>query len=211
MWTELRFGKLSKDFTWWKKSTWFFYAFFPTFVIKHLDSLTNICVSICIYMTGYYCYSHLTGGHTVREISQIVIVMAGIGKPTTQSWLSLSVSLYWELSPTVPILRYLSPLWFPWTSLTSLFFPSSVSYSFLCLFLPRGHLRMPAGQSRRESSFWDALSTVSVCLSVIHLLLHGSPPAPPPHPLQIPCHSPTASLCSWNPKMGGLVIECQRK
>lgn len=111
-----------------------------------------------------------------REITQIVRV--GLGFEACFSCLRIPVSLCPELSSAFPRLRYLGPLWFPRISWTWIFFFFLSLIPFLCLFLPSAHLRMPTGQSRRESvlsvslnTSWEASqSIVSFCFLVIHLL-----------------------------------------
>lgn len=129
-----------------------------------------------------------------RDITQIVRV--GLGFEACFSCLRIPVPLCPELSSAFPRLRYLGPLWFPRISWTRIFFFSLIP--FLCLFLPSAHLRMPTGQSRRESDLSVSLNTSwEAWLSVnCFLLLPCHPPPPlsppaPPYPLQIPCHSPT--------------------
>lgn len=129
-----------------------------------------------------------------REITRIVRV--GLGFEACFSCLRIPVPLCPELSSAFPRLRYLGPLWFPRISWTRIFF-FFLLYPFFassCHLLTSGCRQGSQGESDLSVSLntsWEAWLSVN-CF----LLLPCHPPPPlsppaPPHPLQIPCHSPT--------------------
>lgn len=146
-----------------------------------------------------------------REITQIVRV--GLGFEACFSW------ALGYLCPCAQSSHLLSQGLGTWGLSDFLGYPGHGFFFLSYTFASSCHLLTPPDadrQSRRESALsvslntsWEASqSIVSFCFLVIHLS-SMSPPAPP-HPLQIPCHSPSPHSSSES-EDGGLVIECQRK
>ena len=149
-----------------------------------------------------------------REITRIVRV--GLGFEACFSCLRIPVPLCPELSSAFLRLRYLGPLWFPRISWTRIFFFFSYTLS-----LPLPAICSPPDADRavKEREWFFCVFkyklrglTLSQLFPSASLSSTSSPvPSSPAPSSSNSLPFPHTSLFIWNPKMWGLVIECQRK